>query len=315
MVMPRVILPKIEHITLNLGFSSDGHGLELFPRHVPRTTENLPGEISLIGYYSHKVSIPECIVPSGRYVGCEDAAYLGNCLVALNKTVRATSPMTGIPTLKPIPSIFRIDHEGRASQVAEMSGKLADQFCKGFTPLGHGLALIRRIYDEKGKENPQILLCRWNGLNSGSLDLQPVDVFLQGDPKIGIGISAPPIDTPEGLVLVYHTIWDSKGGKCYQHFPILLNKARPWEIIGISEAPIITPAMFSSSCNCWVGGATYIRNLLYDYKRDLLYTIVTARDIDNYWLEIPLTNILRGMRNYRNAELTSSAFSFYINYF
>lgn len=305
--LPLLLHTRASELVLNVAFrkSGYGHGWELFPRCVPIESNDIPSERSYISFCSQAGSIfRECIIPTGDTVGYEDATCIGGRLVICNKTVRRSDPITGRPTLWPIPSLFHVNDLGQATQVGELSDDLSRLYCKGLTPLSADFVLIRPIFDESNgvvKEDPRILLCKRDRFQKGSnLDLRPEMVFLKARPNEGIGISAPPVDTPYGKILVYHRIFwnEDHTQREYRHYPLLMDKEYPWVISAFSNTPMVTCIMFPISSKCWVSGATYFRNLVYDSARNSLQTIVTESDINNYWLEVSMSSIIRGMREY-----------------
>lgn len=296
--VPIVLLGEPDNLAINSAFCNNGNGWDIFPRYVPRK-EGKPGELSYIGRCSQSgIYRPDFITPSGSEVGIEDAVCFDSKTIGCNVVIRSKSPITGKQTLKPIPTIFEIDPRGRPVQTGQLTGKLVDMFCKNFTPISRGLALIRPTlnqYNGMAWEDPRILLCRWNGHLE---NLEPVEVFLRARPGEGIGVSAPPVDTPFGRILVIHRItWNQDRTKrAYSHYPLLLSSKRPWEIIAYSDTAIVSCGMFDQTSDFWIEGATYLRNIYYDPISDRLCSIVTVVDLHNYWWEASLPAIIRTMK-------------------
>jgi predicted GH43/DUF377 family glycosyl hydrolase len=56
-----------------------------------------------------------------------------------------------------------------------------------------------------------------------------------------IGASAPPIETPQGWLEVYHGVKNTSGGPVYRLGAVLLDLEDPSKVLGRSAVPILSP--------------------------------------------------------------------------
>ena len=56
-----------------------------------------------------------------------------------------------------------------------------------------------------------------------------------------VGGGAPPIETEDGWLIIYHTVGDSLSGKIYYASAALLDKANPLKVIGRLKEPLFSP--------------------------------------------------------------------------
>lgn len=302
----RVMFPNQEtrqYAVFNAGFRKNGTGWEVFPRYHPIGFESgrlVAGSLSWIAYLAPGVFVPNCITPDlcgNNTAGVEDLACLDNDRLAIgNKTIHTPDPVTHLANLMPIPVLFQIDHRGKAVQTGELDGQLKDRWCKGFTPLppirGDSFALIRPMYSdsEPKQSNPRIMACRIQGNNHSSNPLADVDeteVFLEPPETMGIGPSAPLVDTPYGYLFFYHLInWidKEKGEREYLMYLLLLDRDNPLRIIAYSPDPILKQEDLPKSEEEWIRGAVYIRNAIYDPYGGRVMALASVADYANYWV-------------------------------
>ncbi len=276
------------------------------------TVDGKPGVSfrSYIGFYSKGNLIQKCISaeisPPGT-VGIEDPVCFGNHYVICVRTVWADNPVTNEKVLMPIQSLYEVNEDGIACYIRDISDEWKRLWCKGFIVIGkHNsgyLLSLRPAFDYssgKAEVSPKIVLC-W--VKSGAPDdiMSPEligDLILPTKEMPSLSISAPPVLTPLGWLLIYHRLncWKNEAGeeiKEYKHYAILLDKKEITRVIGISKEPILTTDQLEvktdDSVLSWILDPIYMRVFWYWRKR--IKTIVSKRDSITIYVEMTLDEI------------------------
>lgn len=301
--------PEKRFFDLNVAASRMYYEPWLFPRCNPYSFDEL-GKIK-VSLESHigltrpdkpaKVLIYKDMVSSNT-IGVEDGACYGKHIICVS-TSEAKNPLSRENEVMPTPCRFYIDIKGRAYLVDILTGRLVKRWCKGLTPLpsrgGDYFWLLRPVIGEgSDREDPKIILC-WQR-RSADLELEEVADFLRPTEEMpGLNVSAPPVLTDCGWLLVYHRLRVSSVGgveyKRYEHYAMLLDRDDPLKVIANADKPFLLPEFLPENRQkIWVKGPIYIRNAW--ISDGYFWTIVTKEDACNYLVWMPLNSIYKTLK-------------------
>jgi predicted GH43/DUF377 family glycosyl hydrolase len=95
-----------------------------------------------------------------------------------------------------------------------------------------------------------------------------------GKSKIG---PTPPIKTDKGWLVIIHAVSESCGGTKYSIGAILLDLEKPWEVIGKTYSPLLSPEM-DYELSGWVDNVVFPCGAIADHTKDELHLYYGAAD-------------------------------------
>lgn len=280
---------------LNMAFYKDpAGGYDLFIRMVQKNG-NVFSDSSKIGHgylalgsTTVEMRNPNLLVPNRVNVkGIEDPRPFeqkGRRFLICNELVETEQGNL------PRPSFYEVTG-GVGQWVESAHGLLEDTACKSLIPITEELAVVRPCKSLLGYEYSIFLVKMNQGESLRFFDCEPIRVLIPRDPDFAVfGISAV-AKIRAGILLFWHKVTSfEESKKQYLHFVSLLD--RSGDEIARTDKPILTPENFPACPTPWVRGALYFTAMEIDESSDLCSTFVTVADVDNYFCQFSLSELL-----------------------